>query len=169
MAVRWSTLRKTVFLDRDGLINVKPSEHDYVKCWSEFYFLPGVPQAIKRLNENGYLVVIVTNQRGVARGIMTLDEVKNIHAEMCAFLRKCGSKIDAIYICPHEDGTCTCRKPQTGMLLKAEKDFEIDKEKSWMIGDSDSDMECAKRYGIAAIKSTSLAEAVEMILGEETK
>ena len=159
-------MRKTVFLDRDGLINVKPSEHDYVKNWGEFCFLPGVAHAIKRLNDNGYLVIIVTNQRGVARGFMTLEEVENIHTEMCVHLRECGANIDAIYICPHQEGACTCRKPQIGMLLKAEKDYKIDKENSWMIGDSDSDIECAKRYGIAAIKSTNLTEAVKMIMGE---
>jgi histidinol-phosphate phosphatase family protein len=169
MAVRWSTLHKVVFLDRDGLINVKPPEHDYVKYWCEFCFLPGVAQAIKRLNDSGYLVIIVTNQRGVARGIMTLKEVENIHAEMCAYLRAYGAKIDAIYICPHEEDTCGCRKPQTGMLVKAEKDYKIDKEKSWMIGDSCSDIECANRYGIESIKTTNLAGAVEMILGEEKK
>ena len=159
-------MRKAVFLDRDGLINIKAPEHDYIKNWCEFCFLPGVAQAIKLLNDSGYLVVIVTNQRGVARGAMTLEDVESIHAKMCSYLRSCGAKIDAIYVCPHEAGTCNCRKPQTGMLVKAENDFGIDKEKSWMIGDSDSDIECAKRFGIAAVKSTDLAGAVKRILGE---
>ena len=164
MEVEWFTLYKTVFLDRDGLINQQAPIHDYVKSWEEFHFLPGVPQAIHKLNEAGYLVLVVTNQRGVARGMLQMKDVTAIHEEMCQELARNGAIIQKVYVCPHEIGTCSCRKPDIGLFLQAECDFEIDKERSWMIGDSDSDVEAGRKYGVRTIKMNDLGHAVKKIL-----
>lgn len=157
-------MHKAVFLDRDGLINVQAPPHQYITRWEEFRFLPGVPEAIRRLNEAGYLVLIVSNQRGVARGMMTMEAVEDIHRHMCAALAKAGAHIDGIYVCPHNEGECHCRKPEIGLFLQAERDFPIDKSQSWMVGDSDTDTEAGRRYGVRTIKTTSLPEAVKEIL-----
>ncbi|NCB92497.1 MAG: HAD family hydrolase [Clostridia bacterium] len=164
MAVEWFILYKAVFLDRDGLINQQAPEHDYIKSWMEFRFLPGVPEAIHKLNEAGYLVLVVTNQRGVARGIMSMDAVNEIHEIMCRELAETGAYIHKVYVCPHESNTCTCRKPDIGLFLQAEREFEIDKQSSWMVGDSDSDMEAGRKYGVRTIKTQSLLFAVNEIL-----
>lgn len=164
MEVEWFTLYKTIFLDRDGLINQQAPEHDYIKSWKEFRFLPGVPQAIRQLNEAGYLVLVITNQRGVARGMLQLETVTAIHKKMCQELAKNGAFIQKVYVCPHEIGTCSCRKPDVGLFLQAEKDFRIDKEHSWMIGDSDSDVEAGRRYGVKTIKTNDLSIAAKKIL-----
>lgn len=155
---------KTVFLDRDGLINQKAPEHDYIKSWEEFRFLPGVAEAIRRLNDAGYLVLVVTNQRGVARGMMSMSAVDEIHKAMCRALDEAGAHIEKVYVCPHEAGTCNCRKPDIGLFLQAERDFEIDRQHSWMVGDSDSDVEAGQRYGVRTIQTTSLPFAVMQIL-----
>lgn len=141
----------TVFLDRDGVINVKAPEGDYIKSWSEFHFLPGVIDAIRLLNDNNYLVIIITNQRGVARHMMTMQNLHDIHSSMEEELQRYGAHIDGIYVCPHEKGTCHCRKPEIGLFLQAEKEFPVDKSKSWMIGDSESDIEAGRNYGIHTI------------------
>lgn len=157
-------MRRAVFLDRDGLINRKAAEHDYVKCWHEFFFLPDVPEAIARLNRAGYLVFVVTNQRGIARGLMSAADLQSIHEKMCAELQSCGAHIDGIYVCPHDIGQCHCRKPDIGLFLQAERDFQIDKAGSWMVGDSDSDVEAGKRYGVMTVKTSILSKAVDQIL-----
>ena len=166
MEVELFILHKTIFLDRDGVINCKAPEHDYIKNWQDFIFLPNVPEAISKLNHAGYIVIIVTNQRGIARGMMSTTDLDDIHKKMCEKLLCYDAKIDAIYVCPHDIGECTCRKPDIGLFLEAEKDFNISKSESWMIGDSDSDIEAGKRFGIKTIKTTNLLDAVNRILEE---
>ena len=166
MAAEWCILYKAIFLDRDGLINQQAPEHDYIKSWADFHFLPGVPEAVRKLNEAGYLVLVVTNQRGVARGMMTMEAVNEIHETMCRELAEVGAHIHKVYVCPHESGTCNCRKPDIGLFLQAEQEFEIDKRESWMVGDSDSDVEAGRRYGVQTIKTQNLSSAVRQILGE---
>lgn len=160
-------MHKAMFLDRDGLINKSAPLHEYIQSWEQFEFLPNVQQAIRKLNDAGYFVIIVTNQRGVARGLMTLEDVSEIHKQMCSELDKAGAHIDGIYVCPHENGTCNCRKPDTGLLLMAEQDFDIDKAYSWLIGDSETDRQAALKYGIRAIVTTDLLSAVNQILEDE--
>ena len=157
-------MRKAVFLDRDGLINVQAAPHHYITRWEDFRFLPGVPEAIRRLNEAGYLVLLVSNQRGVARGMMTIEAVEDIHRHMCQALGQAGAHIDGIYVCPHNEGECHCRKPEIGLFLQAERDFPIDRASSWMVGDSDTDAEAGRRYGVRTIQTTSLPDAVREIL-----
>lgn len=131
-----------VFLDRDGVINKKAEEHDYVKEWSEFYFLPKVFDALKLLNKHKILVIIVTNQRGIARGLFTIKDLEDIHEKMKKELEAHDAHIDDIYYCPHNyEDNCMCRKPKTGLLEKAAKDYKLDLEHSYLIGDSQIDIE----------------------------
>lgn len=159
--------RKTVFLDRDGLINRKAPEHRYIESREDFEFLPGAADGIRRLNDAGYLVILVTNQRGVARGTLTLNDVENIHGYMREELKKAGARIDGIYVCPHNEGECGCRKPDIGLFMMAEKDFAIDKSASWMVGDSETDVEAGKKYGVRTILTDNLLGAAETIISTD--
>ena len=145
------TLRKAVFLDRDGVINKRPPEHNYIKKWEDFKFLPNVAKAIRELNRN-FLVIIVTNQRGITRGMMTVNDLEDIHKKMRAEFKKENARIDGIYFCPHNiEDNCQCRKPKPGMLFKASKDFKIDLRKSYMIGDDFTDIEAGREAGCKTI------------------
>lgn len=136
----------TVFVDRDGTINEKAPEGDYVKSWPEFRFLPRAPEALGLLTERRRRVVIVTNQRGIARGLMSEDDLADIHRIMLAELKTHGAVVDAVYHCPHDVGACTCRKPGIGMLEQARRENPmIDFARSALIGDSLSDVETARR------------------------
>jgi len=133
----------TLFLDRDGVIN-KKINGDYVRNWGQFEFLPNITEALKTLNNIFGRIIIVTNQRGIGREIMTKEDLNEIHKNMLDIFNQEGIKIDGIYYCPHdyEKETCNCRKPKIGMALQAKKDFpEIDFKKSIMVGDSISDLE----------------------------
>ncbi len=144
------TLVKTLFLDRDGVIN-KKIENDYVRKWEQFEFLPNVIEALKILNNFFERIIIVTNQRGIGRGLMNEEDLQDIHKRMLSVFRKEGIKIDKIYYCPHdyEKKICNCRKPKIGMALKAKKDFpDIDFKNSIMVGDSISDVEFGEKAGM---------------------
>ena len=158
-------LRKAVFLDRDGVINEERS--DYVKTVEELIILD-VADPIKKLKENDFLVVVITNQSAVNRGLTSHQNVEQIHSAIQEYLKKKGTQIDAFYYCPHRpDEHCNCRKPKPGLLNKATNDLKIDMKSSWMIGDRDSDMEAARVTGCKAIKITSnsgLNGAVQSIL-----
>lgn len=141
-------LRKAIFLDRDGTIN---EECDYLFRIEDCRFIPGVAEAIKRFNDAGLLVVVVTNQSGVARGFYGVADIVALHGWMEGQLAAGGARIDAWYYCPHHpeygDITdCDCRKPFPGMLLQAAAEHGIDLASSWMVGDKDADIEA----GIAA-------------------
>jgi len=156
-------VNKAIFLDRDGVINRK-LENDYVKNWDEFCFLPGVFEAIKTIKEKGYLIVVVTNQRGIARGFMTENDLHEIHQKMQNELEKHGAQVDDIFYCPHNiSDNCDCRKPEPGMLIEAKKKWDIDLDKSYIIGDSESDIEAGKRAGVRGILTTDLKQAVELL------
>ena len=145
-------MRWTVFLDRDGVLNRKAPDGDYVKGWDEFTWLPGAREAVRLLNIAGVLVVVVTNQRGVAKGLMRADDVISIHRRMEEELRQFGARLDGIYFCPHEAGQCRCRKPEVGLFLQARSDLpEIDFSRSFMVGDSLTDMEAAHRIGAVPV------------------
>jgi D-glycero-D-manno-heptose 1,7-bisphosphate phosphatase len=132
----------TVFLDRDGVLNEKMPEGQYVTSWNEFRLLPRAAESIARLNQAGLRAVVVSNQRGIARGLYTAADVNAIHTRLQSALQAHGARIDAFYICPHDKGQCNCRKPLTGLFDQAVSDFpEITAETSVMIGDSLSDIE----------------------------
>jgi histidinol-phosphate phosphatase family protein len=141
-----------IFLDRDGVINRKPPEGDYVRRWSDFEFLPGAIEALKHLAARGRgPLIVVTNQRGVALGSMTREDVDDIHERMTSVLAQAGVRLDGIEVCPHERGTCACRKPGIGLFLEAaRRDPTIAFPHSAVIGDSISDLEAAQRLGAEA-------------------
>lgn len=142
----------TVFLDRDGVLNKKLPEGCWVRCWEEFHLLAGVEDAIARLNGRGIRVVVVSNQRGVALGVVSLQEVDAIHARLQRHLAGHGARIDEIFVCPHDRGKCICRKPQRGLFEQAVARYpDIVAGRSLMIGDSCSDIEFGKGVGMAAV------------------
>jgi D-glycero-D-manno-heptose 1,7-bisphosphate phosphatase len=141
--------RKTVFLDRDGVINRKMPEGEYVSSWEQFEFLPEVPEAIAALNRNGFRVLVVTNQRGVSLGLYTRADVEYIHEQLQRQLATAGAWVDNFYICPHGKNECNCRKPGPGLFEQALVDFpDIDPAQSLVIGDSLSDIEFGRNLGI---------------------
>ncbi len=145
-------LLKTVFMDRDGVLNEKLPEDCYVTRWSEFRLLPGVVEAIGLLNRAGMRVVVVSNQRGIALGLCTAEDVRTIHAKFQNLLEASGAHVDGFYFCPHDKGQCNCRKPLPGLFEQAAADFpEIAAASSAMIGDSNSDMEFGRRLGMFTV------------------
>lgn len=181
--------QKAIFLDRDGTINVYKG---FLTNIDDFELIDGVPEAIKKINESGYLAIVVTNQPVIARGEMTFEELDEIHNKMETLLGEKGAYIDALYFCPHHphkgyEGEvpelkfdCECRKPKPGMILKAVEDFNIDLSLSWMIGDGENDILCGKNAGCNTIlisnndcgimfdrKSNNLLNAVNYVLEEQ--
>jgi D-glycero-D-manno-heptose 1,7-bisphosphate phosphatase len=141
-----------VFLDRDGVVNRKQPEGAYVTDWREFEWLPGAVEAIARLNRAGMTVILVTNQRGIALGLYTHEQVELIHKNMRAHLALHGARVDGIYYCPHDVGECRCRKPDVGLFEQACKDFPLaSADNSVVIGDSLSDIQAGQRMGMRTI------------------
>jgi len=142
----------TLFLDRDGVINVK-IENDYVRQWKDFVFLPGVKEALKDLNSLFGTIVIVTNQQGIGRGIFTRGDLEFTHGCMLDVIQQSGGRIDKIYFCPAlAADNDPCRKPNTGMALEAKKDFpHIDFKRSVIVGDSITDMEFGRQLGMITV------------------
>jgi len=178
------TLNKAIFLDRDGTINV---EKDYLIDPAEFVLLPGVGEALRRGQEAGFFLIVVTNQSGVARGYFTASAVEELHDHLQKELLSFGVRIDAFYLCPHHPehgaGPCHCRKGEPGMLLQAAREHHINLAASWMIGDKRSDVEAGIHagcrsilvrtgYGVreeqglppSSLIADSLTEAIELIL-----
>jgi len=146
-------MNRAAFLDRDGVINRKAPIGQYVTSWEEMQMLPDVAQAISLFNRAGYLVIVVTNQRSVAKGLITVSELEGIHQRMCDELARTGASVHEVYYCPHElEPACSCRKPRPGMLLRAAQAHNIDLSASWMIGDSDKDVEAGKNAGCRTLQ-----------------
>ena len=146
-------MSRAVFLDRDGVINRKAPEGAYITRLEDLHILPGAAEAINSLHRAGFTVIVVTNQRCVARGLMATSELDLLHQEMCRRLAVLGALIDGIYYCPHDTmPVCACRKPAPGMLFIAAGEHGIDLSKSWMIGDSDSDIEAGRSAGCRTAK-----------------
>lgn len=142
----------TLFLDRDGVINYKID--GYVQFFSEFRFIEDVPESIARLSDYFERIIIVTNQQGIGKKIMTENQLFTLHDNMLSEINKIGGRISKIYYCDHlESVNCDCRKPQSGMLLRAKEDFpDIDFKKSILIGDSDTDIIAAENVNIKSIQ-----------------
>jgi histidinol-phosphate phosphatase family protein len=141
--------KRAVFLDRDGTIC---RDVHYCSRAEDFEILPGVPQAIRLLNEHGFKVVVVTNQSGIARGYFTEQTLSLIHHKMKQELQEHGAFVDAVYFCPHHpDDNCECRKPKAWLLLRAAKDIGIDLGLSYMIGDNAKDVEAGKTAGCKTV------------------
>ncbi len=143
---------QAIFLDRDGVINRKLPEDRYVSEIDEFEFLPGVFEAIACLSRLGYMLIVVTNQRGIARGFMTEADLAQVHEFMQSTLEEKAVRLDGIYYCPHGNGEgCDCRKPEPGLILKAVRDLELEPTSSYMVGDSESDIEAGVRAGTRTV------------------
>jgi histidinol-phosphate phosphatase family protein len=180
---RRRVLRRAVFLDRDGVIIRKAPENDYITAWEQVKFLPGVGQALRELKQNGFLLIIVTNQSAVSRNELAVDVLELIHKRMVHHLAQESVTIDAIYYCPHDrNGNCQCRKPRPRMLLQAAEEHGLDLQQSWMVGDAPSDIEAGRAAGCrtvwlrpanfggecpppAEFTTTSIQEAAGWILG----
>ncbi len=146
-------LDRAVFLDRDGVINRRFPDVEYVRDPSQFELLPGVGEALRTLQDLGYRLVVVTNQRGIGRGFMTEEDLGRVHAYMERLLKEYGVSLSAIYFCPHDvDARCSCRKPEPGMILAAVRDLKIDLASSYMIGDSESDTLAGRRAGARTVR-----------------
>lgn len=172
-------IQKAIFLDRDGTINQYVG---FLRNIADFELLDGVSEAIKKINQSGYLAIVVTNQPVIARGEVTWEELHEIHKKMETLLGKDCAYIDGLYICPHHPDKgfegerpeykvdCDCRKPKPGLLLQAARDFNIDLSQSYMIGDSNRDVEAGRKAGckesimIETNKKGGLLEVVEKIL-----
>lgn len=144
-------MRPAVFLDRDGTINV---EKNYLHRVADWEWIPGAPEAIARLNRVGYLVVVVTNQAGVARGLYTERDIHVLHDHVSAELAEHGARVDAYYHCPHHpdfDLACACRKPAPGMILRAIADLDIDRSRSWMVGDKAVDAQAGEAAWLGTV------------------
>lgn len=146
-------MKPAVFLDRDGVINV---DVGYPHKIEDFSFIDGAPEAIARMNANGYFVIVVTNQSGIARGLYTESQAHAFNEHIQSQLQKWNAHIDRFYLCPYHPEALVeryrCdhpnRKPNSGMIEQAFKDFDIDKEKSFLIGDRETDIQAAQRAGI---------------------
>jgi D-glycero-D-manno-heptose 1,7-bisphosphate phosphatase len=173
-------MNRAVFLDRDGVINRKAPEGEYVTRWEDVEFLPGVAEATASLVQAGFSVIVISNQRCVSKGLLTMSELGSIHQRMCQKLASSGAVITDGYYCPHDyQPPCECRKPAPGLLLTAAREHDIDLTASWMIGDSDIDVEAGKKAGCrtariqmtgdharggADVFADSLFDAVQQIL-----
>jgi D-glycero-D-manno-heptose 1,7-bisphosphate phosphatase len=167
---------KWVFLDRDGTINVSPPPHEYVTHAGQLALIPGAAEAIARLNAAGSWVGVVTNQRGLARGLMNEDDLEAVHARLRELLAQHGAYLDGIWVCPHGCGDCECRKPKPGLLLAAQAAVpDLELGRATMIGDSESDVAAGNAVGAATIRigpergragwrAEDLSAAVDLVL-----
>ncbi|HVX66315.1 MAG TPA: HAD family hydrolase [Bryobacteraceae bacterium] len=144
--------RRAVFLDRDGVINAPAPPGDYIRRPDEFRLLPNIADWIRLFNALDLLVIVVTNQRGVALGRMTAADVDDIHRRMREELAAVGARIDDVFSCPHEEGTCDCRKPRPGLVYQARDRWNLDLAASLMIGDSERDRELARACGMRFVR-----------------
>jgi D-glycero-D-manno-heptose 1,7-bisphosphate phosphatase len=145
-------MNKAVFLDRDGVINFEPGH--YTTNASSFIINDGIPESIKLLKENNFLVIIISNQGGIAKALYTDEDVLQMHIKLCEQLFNFDTRIDDFYYCPHHDSIekCLCRKPETLLFEKAIAVYNIDPKKSFMIGDSDRDITAAEKCKIKSFK-----------------
>lgn len=161
---------KAVFLDRDGIIC--KDRDDYVKSWDEFVWIPGARKALKRLSGNYRMVIVITNQSAVGRGLVSRLSVEDIHQRMMRGVHQAGGRIEKVYYCPHRpEDDCICRKPKPGLLLKAAKDFALDLKSSYLVGDSLSDVEAGRHVGCTTImvRNDKKAGSVRNLLTDKTR
>ncbi len=142
--------RPAVFFDRDGIVNLSPGP-GYVERWEDFHLQPEFVEALRIVTGLGFAAVVVSNQRGVARGRMSAATVDDLHRRLREQLRAQGVDVLDVLYCPHERDSCDCRKPQPGMLLRAAAQYGLDLTRSWMVGDAESDVEAGRRAGCRTI------------------
>lgn len=170
-------LRSAIFLDRDGTLNVKPPDHEYVRSAEGFVWLPGAREAVARLARGGFLLTVVSNQRGVARGLVSLETLARIEERIQSDLRPHGCAIASFRYCVHGADACDCRKPKPGMILELAAVLNLDLGSSWIVGDADSDARAGEAAGCATavvgdasaqiradVQARTLLEASDLIL-----
>ena len=145
-------MQKAIFLDRDGTLNSN-KDHYYIWRKEDFQLNSGVVETLTALKERDYMLIVITNQGGVSKGIYSVEDVESLHLHMRSVLERQGVILDAIYYCPHhsDNETCLCRKPQPLMIQKAMARYDIDPAQSYMIGDSKRDIEAGKAAGLRTI------------------
>ena len=141
-------MRRCLFLDRDGVINAAPPAGEYIRNWDEFRLLPEVVSWIRLFKTAGFLAVVLTNQRGIALGQYSEADLQALHEKMRAQLAAQGAMLDDILYCPHAEGACSCRKPLPGMVIQAQRKWDIDLSASLLIGDGERDRLLAAHCGI---------------------
>ena len=160
---------KAIFLDRDGVLN--KNRDDYVKSTKELEIFSNIGKEILKLKMKGFLIIVITNQSVINRKIITIKELEEIHLTIQKFLMKNNTSIDKFYFCPHRpDENCDCRKPKPGLILQAINEFSIDVSKSWMVGDSKTDIQAGEKAGCKTIllkKNDSFTNILKIIELEE--
>jgi len=148
-------LRKVLFLDRDGVINEERGEHTFRQ--QDFRFVNGFFDSVKKFVKSGYELIIITNQSGITKGLYTHEELLNLHSWMLQEFTKNGLSVLEVFYCPHftELGKCICRKPNSNMLERAIAKYKVDVAKSYMIGDSQRDIQAAAKVGVSGVKIES--------------
>jgi D-glycero-D-manno-heptose 1,7-bisphosphate phosphatase len=169
-----TTTKPAAFLDRDGVLNI---DHIYVHTPDRFDWMPGAVEAVKLLNQRGYLVFVITNQSGIARGLYTAQQVEALHRWMNDELKRHGAHIDDFAYCPHHpQGTvaefsvvCACRKPEAGMIIDLAKRWPVDRTQSFVIGDRDIDVQAAQQAGVPGhlFQAGNLLDFVSRIIGPQ--
>ena len=156
--------RVAVFLDRDGVINRRAPEGEYITDPDDFELLPGVAAALKSLTDAGAVLFVATNQRGVARGLLSEQTLAEIHGRMAVDLACSGVRLEGVYACPHEEGECDCRKPGIGLMLHAQAEHPwIDFARSHVVGDSMRDLAAGNRLGM---KVWAVGEGADQLVTE---
>jgi histidinol-phosphate phosphatase family protein len=169
--------RAAAFLDRDGTLNVRPPEHEYVRSVDEFTWLPGAREGAALLARAGYALLVVSNQRGIARGLVTEGGLREIERYIQQGLARHGCRIDAFRYCRHDlEAACACRKPKPGLVIDLTRDLDLDIAQSWLIGDSETDVAAGRAAGCrtglitrtpvttaADVRAGSLLEAAQAI------
>jgi D-glycero-D-manno-heptose 1,7-bisphosphate phosphatase len=154
--------RPAVFLDRDGTLNVRPAEHCYLTSTDAFTWLPGAQRGAARLAKAGYVLAVASNQRGVARGLVEPSVLTAVEALIQSGLARHDCAITAFRYCPHEESAhCHCRKPKPGLLLDLARDLELDLSRSWMIGDSETDVLAGQAAGCRTVLIGSAPQTCE--------
>ena len=168
---RFLARHPTVILDRDGVLNERPPRAEYVRRPEDFHWLSGALEALRLLKEAGWRVVIVSNQAGIGRGLMSEEDLQAVHGKMRSEAEAAGGCIDAIYYCPHDwDEGCDCRKPRPGMLFQAQRDRHLDLTRTHYIGDDLRDMQAAEAAGCLwamVSEDTPLLDVTNRLLAEQ--
>ncbi|MDD5135998.1 MAG: HAD family hydrolase [Candidatus Omnitrophica bacterium] len=164
---------RPIFIDRDGVINKDPggwTEHSYVTNREDFHFLPGAKEALRLLNDNGYDIIIISNQGGVSKKFFSESALNEVTGKMLDELKEAGVRIEKVYYCVHQDSdNCDCRKPKTGLFRQAEEELGITAKGHYFIGDGKMDVEAGRRAGLKTVLVLSGKASLEAIDAWETK
>ena len=166
-------MEKVIFIDRDGVINKDPggwTEYSYVTKWEDFHFLPGVLDALKKLKNSGYKVIVISNQAGVSKGYFSKEALDQVTKKMIDAVKTGGGDIQAVYYCTHSSqDNCDCRKPKIGLFEKAKKELGVNPQGKYFIGDSTVDIEAGLKVGCKTIFLTTGKVSLEELKKTDAK